>query len=92
MEKFEICNPARVVTRQRWKDLTTKYGKNKPVVSTRVQEIVNFLIVRGTYYLILPECYERLSRNFDALVMMGEADMFQGFVISKLNNLQHVKT
>ena len=28
----------------------------------------------------------------DALAMMGEAGMFQGFVISKLNNLPHVKT
>ena len=44
-----------------------------------MQEIVNLLSVKGTHFLNIQEFSESLSKKYDALVMMGEADMLSGF-------------
>ena len=71
--------------------INKKCIKNKLVVTAHVQEIVNLSSVKGTHFLRIQEFYENLSNNYDALVMMGEAGMLRGFVISTLNKLPHVK-
>ena len=51
------------------------------------EEIVNLPIVKGSNYLKIQEFYESVSRNYNALLSMGEADILRGFVMSTLNKL-----
>ena len=37
------------------------------------------------------EFYEPLSRNYDALLTLGEAEMLKGFVMTTVNKLPQVK-
>ena len=48
---------------------------------------MNLPVVRGSNYLKIQEFYESVSRNYDALLSMGEADMLRGFAMSTLNKL-----
>lgn len=74
-----------------WERLQSKYGQNKLVINAHMDEIVNLPVVRGTNYAKIQEFYKKVSKNFDALLSLGEADMLQGFVMSTLNKLPHVK-
>ena len=65
--------------------LQSEYGQNKLVINAHVDEIVNLPVVRGTNYAKIQEFYEKVSKNFDALLTLGEADMLRGFVMSTLN-------
>ena len=56
--------------------------------SSNVEEIVKLPIVKGYDYLKVQEFYETVSRNHDALLTMGEADILRGFVMSTLNKLR----
>ena len=89
--KIGNLKPGEIGYKTAWERLKTEYGQNKLVVSAHLQEIVNLPSVRGTHFLRIQEFYESLSKNYDALVTMGEADMLRGFVISTLNKLPHVK-
>ena len=89
--KIGNLKPSEIGYKRAWERLKTEYGQNKLVVNAHVQEIVNLPSVRGTHFIRIQEFYENLSKNYDALVTMGEADMLQGFVISTLNKLPHVK-
>ena len=48
---------------------------------------MNLPVVTGSNYLKIQEFYESVSRNYDALLSMGEADMLRGFAMSTLNKL-----
>ncbi|XP_068725012.1 uncharacterized protein [Montipora capricornis] len=74
-----------------WERLKTEYGQGKLVVNAHVEEIVNLPIVNGSNYLKVQEFYETVSRNHDALLTMGEADILRGFVMSTLNKLPQVR-
>ena len=89
--KIGNLKPSEIGYKIAWERLKKEYGQNKLVVNAHVQEIVNLPSVRGTHFIRIQEFYENLSKNYDALVTMGEADMLQGFVISTLNKLPHVK-
>ena len=89
--KIGNLKPGEIGYKTAWGRLKTEYGQNKLVVSAHVQEIVNLSSVKGTHFLRIQEFYENLSKNYDALVTMGEAGMLRGFVISTLNKLPHVK-
>lgn len=91
MEKIGNLKLGEIGYKTTWERLETEYGQNKLVVSAHVQEIVNLPSVKGTHFLRIQEFYEILSKNYDALVTMGEVDMLRGFVISTLNKLPHVK-
>ena len=54
-------------------------------MNARRQEIVNLPVVKGSNYLKIQEFYESVSRNYDALLSLGKADMLRRFVISTLN-------
>ena len=88
--KIGNLKPSEIGYKIAWERLKTEYGQNKLVVNAHMQEIVNLPSVRGTHFIRIQEFYENLSKNYDALVTMGEADMLQGFVISTLNKLPHV--
>jgi len=53
---------------------------------------VNLPVVKRSNYLKIQEFYESVSRNYDALLTMGEADMFRGFVMSTLEKIPQLRT
>ena len=74
-----------------WERLESEHGQNKLVINAHMDEIVNLPMVRGTNYAKIQEFYKKVSKNFDALLTLVEAHMLQGFVMSTLNKLPHVK-
>jgi hypothetical protein len=55
------------------------------VVNAHVDEIVNLAVVKGHNYMKIREFYEALSRNYGALLTLGEAEMLKGFVMTTVN-------
>lgn len=74
-----------------WERLEKEYGQTKPVVNTHVEEIMNLPTVKGSNFSRVQEFYEKVSRNYDALLTMGQGNMLQGFVTSTLNKLPQVR-
>ena len=56
-----------------------------------VEQIVNLPVVKGSNYLKIQKFYETVSRNYDALLTMGESNMLRGFVLSTLNKIPQVR-
>ena len=61
------------------------------MINAHVNEIVNLPVVRGTNYKKIQEFYEKVSKTFDALLTLREAEILCGFVMTTLNKLSHVK-
>ena len=74
-----------------WERLKSEYGQTKLVINAHVDEIVNLPVIKGTNYVKIQEFYEKVSKNHDALLTLGETDMLRGFVMTTLNKLPHVK-
>ena len=83
--KIANLKPDEIGYKIAWERLKSEYGKNKLVVNAHVEEIVNLPVIKGSNYLKIREFYESVSRNYDALLTMGEADMLRGHVMSTLN-------
>ena len=66
-------------------------GQTKLVINAHVEEIVNLPVVKGYNYVKIRDFYEMLSKNYDALLTLGEADMLKGFVMTTVNKLPQVK-
>ena len=60
-------------------------------MNAHVEEIVTLPVIKGSNYLKIQEFYESVSRNYDALLTMGEADMLRGLVMSTLNKIPQVR-
>ena len=90
-EKVANLKPGPMGYKIAWERLKKEYGQTKLVVNAHMEEIINLPVVRGSNYAKIQEFYEKVSKNYDALLTMGEADMLRGFVISTLNKLPHVK-
>ena len=60
-------------------------------MNARREEIVNLPVVKGSNYLKIQEFYESVSRNYDALLSLGKADMLRRFVMSTLHKLPQVR-
>ena len=60
-------------------------------MNAHVEEMVNLPVIKGSSYLKIQEFYDSVSRNYDALLTMGEADMLRGFVMSTLNKIPQVR-
>ena len=56
-----------------------------------MDEIINLTPVKGNSFEKVREFYEVLSKNYDALQTLGEADMLRGFVMTTLKKLPQVK-
>ena len=74
-----------------WRSARSEYGQSKLVVNAHVEEIVNLPVIKGSNYLKIQEFYESVSRNYAALLTVGEADMIRGFVMSTLNKIPQVR-
>jgi len=83
--------PGEVGYKVAWERLKAEYGQDKLVVNSHLEEIMNLPIVKGSNYLKVQEFDETVSRNHDALLTLGEADILRGFVMSTLNKLPHVR-
>ena len=89
--KIANLKPGEIGYKIAWERLKSEYGQSKLVVNARVEEIVNLPVIKGSNYLKIQEFYESVSRNYDALLTMGEADMLRGFVMSTLNKIPQVR-
>ena len=61
-----------------WERMKSEYGQSKLLVNANVEEIANLPVIKGSNYLKIQEFYESVSRNYDAFLTMGEADIRRG--------------
>lgn len=88
--KIANLTPGEIGYNIAWERLKSEYGQSKLVVNAHVGEIVNLPVVKGSSYLKIEEFYDSVSRNYDALLTMGEVDMLRGFVLPSLNKIPKV--
>ena len=74
-----------------WERLQKEYRHTKLVVNAHMDEIVNLTPVKENSFEKAREYYEGLTKNYDALQTLGEADMLRGFVMTTLKKLPPVK-
>ena len=75
-----------------WERLLKEYRHTKLVVNAHMDEIVNLTPVKDNSFEKAREYYEGLTKNYDALQTLGEADMLRGFVMTTLKKLPPVKS
>ena len=90
-DRIANLKPSSVGYKMAWDRLKKEYGQTKVVVNAHLDEIINLPTVRGTNHGKVQEFYDKLSNNYDALQTLGEGGKLQGFVMSTLNKLPHVK-
>ena len=90
-EKISNLKPGTLGYKTAWERLQKEYGQTKLVVNAHMDEIINLTPVKGSSFEKVREFYEVLSKNYDALQTLGEADMLRGFVITTLKKLPQVK-
>lgn len=90
-ESIANLKPGEMGYKVAWERLQSEYGQTKLVINAHVNEIVNLPVVRGTNYTKIQEFYEKVSKNFDSLLTLREAEMLCVFVMTTLNKLPHVK-
>lgn len=90
-DKISNIKPGSIGYKTAWDRLKTEYGQTKVVIHTHMESIINLQPVKGTNYEKVQEFYDKLSKNYDALNTLGQADMLKGLVITTLNKLPHVK-
>lgn len=90
-EKTANLKPGALGYKIAWGRLKKEYGETKLVVNAHMEKIINLPVVKGSNYSKIQEFYEKISKNYDALLTMGEASVLQGFVISTPNKLPQVK-
>lgn len=88
--KIANLTPGEIGYNIAWQRLKSEYGQSKLVVNAHVGEIVNLPVVKGSSYLKIEEFYDSVSRNYDALLTMGEVDMLRGFVLPSVNKIPKV--
>ena len=74
-----------------WDRFKKEYGQTKVFVNAHMDEIINLLPVKGSNYFRVHEFYEKLSTSYDALQTLEEGQKLQGFVVTTLDKLPHVK-
>ena len=76
-----------------WARLKQEYGQTKSVINAHLDKKINLAVVKGSNYEQVLDFYKKLSNNYmyDALQTLGQGDMLQGFVMTTLNKLPHVK-
>ena len=88
--KIANLKPGEIGYKIAWERLKSECGQNKLVVNAHVEEMVNLPVIKGSNYLKIQEFYESVSKNYDALLTKGEADMLRGLVMSTLNKILQV--
>ena len=90
-DRIANLKPGTVGYKTAWDRLKKEYGQTKVVINAHMDEIINLFPVKGSNYFRVQEFYEKLSRNYDALQTLEEGQKLQGFVMTTLNKLPHVK-
>ena len=75
-----------------WDRLKKEYGQNQTVINTHIEEVVNLPVIRSTSYTKFQDFYEKLSKNHDALLTLGEKEVLKGFVMTTLNKPHAIKS
>ena len=89
--ELQNLKPETVGYKTAWDHLKKEYGQTKVVVNAHMDEIINLFPVKGSKYFRVQEFYEKLSRNCDTLQTLEEGQKLQGFIMTTLNKLPHVK-
>ena len=90
-EKIANLKPGEIGYKIVWERLKAEYGHPRLVINAQIEAIINLPLVKGTNYDRVLDFYEKLSKNFDALVTLGEGDKLSGFVMTTINKLPQVK-
>jgi len=90
-DRIANLKPGRIGYKTAWERLKKEFSQTKVVINAHMDKIINLPLVKGTNYFKIQEFYERLSKNYDALQTLEEAEKLQGFVMNTINKLPHVK-
>ena len=91
-EKVANLKPGSEGLKIAWDRLKKEYGQTQTVINTHLEEIVNLPVLRSTSFNKIQDFYEKLSKNCDALLTLGEKEVLKGFVMTTLNKLQAIKS
>ena len=89
-DKISHLKPGALGYKTAWERLQKEYGQTKLVFNAHMDEIINLTPVKGNSFEKVREFYEVLSKNYDALQTLGEADMLRGLVMTTLKKLPQV--
>ena len=84
--------PGKVGLETAWERLKKEYGQSNALVNTHIDGIVNLPTIKGVSYEKIQEFYDKLTKNYDALLTIDEGSMLRGFVMTTLNKLPNVKS
>lgn len=90
-DRISNLKPSTTGYQKAWDRLKQEYGQTKLVINAHLDEIINLPTIKGSNYDKIQEFYDKLSNNFDALQTLGQGDKLQGFVMTTLNKLPHVR-
>ena len=74
-EKIANLKPGALGYKIAWGRLKKEYGETKLVVNAHMDKIINLPVVKGSNYSKIQEFYEKISKNYDALLTMAEASV-----------------
>ena len=55
------------------------------MINTHIEEIVNLPVLRSHSFQKVLDFYEKLSKNCNALLTLGEKEVLKGFAMTALN-------
>ena len=90
-EKIANLKPGEISYKIAWERLKAEYGHLRLVINAHIEAIINLPLVKGTNHDRILDFYEKLSKNFDALVTLGKSDKLSGCVMTTVNKLPQVK-
>ena len=88
--KISNLKPGTLGYKTAWERLQKEYRQTKLVVNANMDKIINLTLVKGNSFEKVREFYEVLSKNYNALQTLGEADTLRGFVMTTLKKLPQV--
>eukprot|EP00795_Rhopilema_esculentum_P008405 gene8405-biopygen9466 len=91
-DKIANLKPGKLGLETAWERLKKEYGQRNAVINTHIDEIVNLPTIKGVNYEKIQEFYDKLTKNYDALLTLDEENMLRGFVMTTLNKLPNVKS
>ena len=74
-----------------WERLCREYGQTQTVVNAHVSEIINLAAVKGTNFKRVNDFHKKLSKSYDASLMLGKSETLAGLVMTTIGKLPHVK-
>ena len=88
--KISNLKPGTLGYKTAWERLQKEYRQTKLVVNANMDKIISLKLVKGNSFEKVREFYEVLSKNYNALQTLGEADTLRGFVMTTLKKLPQV--